>query len=86
MINLIFKNGNFFFGEDIPDELQTTEDVIIDVIDDVPVQFRNRLAEYACDFLNKKYNKAFKVYPGDLGSFINKSVSLVTRFNFRLAE
>ena len=86
MINLIFKNGNFSFSEDIPNELQATEDVRIDVIDDVPAQFRNRLAEYACEFLNKKYNKRLKAYPGDFGSFISKTVSLVTRFNFMLSE
>ena len=86
MINLIFKNGNFSFSEDIPNELHATEDVIIDVIDDVPAQFRNRLSEYACEFLNKKYNKTLKAYPGDYGSFINKTVSLVSKFNFRLSE
>ncbi len=86
MINLIFENGNFSFSKDIPTELQEMEDVTIDVRDDIPSQFRNRLAECACEFLNKEYNKAFKVYSGDFGSFTSKTISLVTKFNFRLSE
>ncbi len=86
MINLIFENGDFSLKGEITTKLKETEDVVIDVIDDIPAHYRNRLAEYACEFLNRNYKKEYKVYAGDSCYTTNKTVSVVRQFNFRLSE
>lgn len=78
----------FSFKGTEPESLDSnTEDVTIDVSDVVPMQNLNRIAEYACEFLNKKYSKGYKVYPGSSVWFEEKSsISVVVKFNFRLSE
>ena len=87
MINLIYKNGMFSFKETKPESLDlTTEDVTVEVLDHVPTQNLGRVSESACEFLNKEYNKKYKVYPGTSAHFESKSISVVVKFNFRLLE
>ena len=87
MINLVYKNCMFSFKGTEPKSLDLiTEDVTIDVLDPVPAQNLGRVIEYACKFLNEKYNRKYKAYPGDSAHFENKNVSVVVKFNFRLLE
>ena len=77
----------FFLKETKPESLDlTTEDVTVEVLDHVPTQNLGRVSESACEFLNKEYNKKYKVYPGTSAYFESKSISVVVKFNFRLLE